>query len=300
MNFANRIDTILEDVDFEDEDADLLPALRARFQTLPAYLNNFGISIDNLDYLGSGCQGTAYSDGVHVVKFTEDDQEARAASRVLSRGGVRGISKIMDVKPLGGTINWHSSAMRPEGRNAQFYVIIQELLNTKLTPEESSIAEIIGDFLVEYYHREDSPKTKQGQGITAAMSQRPPGEQSVLELAPIFAKAALQFAIEREKAAHPDSASVEALLEFLRDPRALEIAKGIMEAVIRLYYEAGVRYFDVQPGNLGKDSDGNYVLFDLGISTVSGKEDPGARGFVESPEFKDADKVINDFVHVVN
>lgn len=48
-------------------------------------------------------------------------------------------------------------------------------------------------------------------------------------------------------------------------PSATNMVKQILTAIMNLN-KAGVHYFDVSGENVGKDAQGNYIIFDLGIS----------------------------------
>jgi len=253
--FSKRIDIILEATSKTDN---LLEVLRQEFPGLGDYLKRFGVNIDKLYLLGAGTQGAAYSDGKVVVKFTEDDAEAKASMRLMERA-VQGVNPIIHVGKFGKLVKLGQF----EGFDSQLYVIIQELQGTNLTHEERAIANIIGEFLIDYYHREESPAHRRGIGLIAIMDKTPYTENNLDRLSTQLAKIAL-----KEVAGFGESKA------------ALMIARDIIKAVLRLYYEAGIRFYDVQPDNLGKDRDGNYVLFDLGVSTTRGLVP--AYGVVES------------------
>lgn len=257
MSFAHRIEVILEAIN----DHDLLDAVFTRFPSVGPWLKKFDIDYSSLRQLGpGGSHGIAYSDGTKVVKVTDDDQEATASYRMIEHP-VQGVNKIIAVSKLGKTFTWHApDTMEMDDFESQFYIIIQDLQGTELTELETNVIGLVGDYIMEYYHGEGSPQHKAGKGMLARMNKYEPTEDSVKMLARYEAK---------QLENHPYQGWFCAATEGSEDAKGIAIQ--LFEAVIRLWY-AGVRFFDVQPENTGKDSDGNYVLFDLGVSTTKGRE----------------------------
>ena len=278
MNFASKIQAILEAIDTIEQCNDVLPALLAEFPKLSEYLGRFDIDINKLYPLGAGCQGTAYSDGKIVVKFTEDTQEVKASARLMEKP-VAGVNPIIHVGRFDRPIMWHKGVFSVEGSKSYFYLIIQDLQDTNLTPDEQIIAGAVGDFLVEFFHREDSTAHQRGEGLIALLDKLS-SKASISAIAKHLAEAALK--------GHSGKTTVANLM----------IARKLMEAVINLYLEAGVRFFDVQPGNVAKDRDGNYILIDIGVSQTRGRIPP--YGVIESKLQQFSAELVNYGLEVIH
>ncbi len=259
MIFADRIDVILEAIN----DHDLLDAVFTRFPSIGPWLKEFGIDYGSLRQLpqgDSGSHGVAYSDGTMVVKITDDDQEASASQRLVEHP-VKGVNRIVAVGKLDKPFTWHApGALEMDDFESQFFVIIQDLQGTELSELETNVISLVGDYIMKYYHGEGSPQHQRGEGMLARMNKYEPSEDAVKMLARHEVKLLED---------HPYQGWFEAATGGSKDAKGIAIQ--LFEAVIRLWY-AGIRFFDVQPGNTGKDNDGNYVLFDLGISTTKDRD----------------------------
>lgn len=108
------------------------------------------------------------------------------------------------------------------------YLIISELADTKLSPREKELADSIGDILV--YQK-----------------------QWPFDVDQVTNKVFVEI--------------YKKTREVIRSPRDVAMVKQILKSVNNLYVTGGVKFFDVSDGNIGKDKDGNFVVFDLGIST---------------------------------
>ena len=49
-------------------------------------------------------------------------------------------------------------------------------------------------------------------------------------------------------------------------PDNTKMISQVLSAILNLYQKGGIKFFDVSPGNIGKDNNGNFMIFDLGIS----------------------------------
>lgn len=243
----------------ESEEREVLWTLIEKFPTLKNILARHGVDLGQLHCIGgttkgTGCQGQAYSDGNIVVKVTEDKQEAQASAAVVNRGGVKGVARIHYVGKISTPIKWPHGlwADFPDGPGPQYYIIIQELLDTNIGPIAKQVSTIIGNWMVE---------NNNADKLFDALSRVPESQSE-----------ATCKAVTR--------------IIFPEAPNeVINIATEILEAVARLYYDAGVRFIDIQPGNLGRTSDGEYHLFDLGISQT---QRTYAHTSIESIEFKPA------------
>ena len=247
---------------------DLIGELREQFPSLDSYLHRFDIDTHDLHLLGSGNQGSAYSDGKYVVKFTEDTQEVKASARLLEKP-VRGVNPIIHVGEFSRPIIWHKGVFDDDdvGRDSQFYVIIQDLQSTNLSPEERAVANVVGNFLVSYFHREESERHQRGEGLIALINKFEHMGNGIPRLIKILAEKSL----------------TDGKYKIPVTDESIAIAEKLLEAVINMYLQAGIRFFDVQADNVAKDRDGNFVLIDIGVSTTKGRVPP--YGIVES-EFK--------------
>jgi len=208
------------------EDANLIHTLARKFRTLPAVLSQHGAHMDKLKMIGQADKGTAYSDGDLVVKVTEDAKEARASAHVAAGNGVDGVNQILYVGEFAEPIEYQEPT-DDEPIETQYYLIIQDKLNTRLSPMEKDMAHVMGDFLATNYRRLKWPLDHDRiKSILYWIQLQKTGRNYV-------------------------------------SPKMDRMLDQLLDAVEQLR-EHGVEFFDVG-GNVGKDELGNYVLFDLGV-----------------------------------
>jgi hypothetical protein len=210
---------------FEDEA--LFGKLIEEFPTLEQILSKFGVDVTNIKVLSdTGSHGVAFTDGKLVVKLTDDPNEARSSAKIVGKT-ITGVNPIHYVGKLAHDIPYHDPTITTE--KVQYYVIIQDMVDTRINKQEGLIANLVGDFLV--------------------LNKKWP-----LDIDWIIRE------IYRE--------AYRKTHQNLISPRNTEIMRSLLQNVQALYSH-GVKYMDVSRGNVGKDSEGNLVVFDLGVSETS-------------------------------
>lgn len=217
----------------EAEDIDLAKVILDH-PTLPEVLGKYGANTERLASLGSGDKGTAYSDGKLVIKLTSDIAEAYASHRIVGQQ-VPGVVQIYFVAAI--------SQKRPE--DELLYLIVQQRVDTNLTPTERELAEHIGYFL-------------------SSNRQWPFDLESTVRM--VFQRIYMRTN------------------QNLISPTNTEMVRQILQAVLNLY-RYGVKYFDVGAGNVGKDGQGHYIIFDLGVSITKKTNLPVIEQLLDDREF---------------
>jgi len=123
------------------------------------------------------------------------------------------------------------------GKDKQLYIIIQERLDTSLTKTEIKAIDVVDEFL-----------TRLG----------------ILQMKNTYEEIG---DIEKTAKIHARELSAGNII-------IEHIVAELLEAILTLKIERGVTWEDMHPGNVGKDNDGNYVVFDLGVSLVHRKPIP--------------------------
>ena len=206
------------------EDDQLLNQLVAEFPSFPQILSKFGINPNDLQVLGkTGSHGVAFTDGKVVVKITDDKSEATASAKIAGRS-VPGVNNIHYVGKFAKETPYHDPEISKE--NVQYYIIIQDLLSTKLSKQEAQMANMVGDFLV--------TNKRWPLDINQAIKD-------------IYQAAYMKT---HQNFISPGNTTV--LASLLKNVQSL--------------YSHGVKYMDVSSGNVGKNEKGELVVFDLGVS----------------------------------
>jgi serine/threonine protein kinase len=208
------------------EGADLVDVLTKEFPSLPQILQQQKVNISNLRMIARGDKGTAFTDGRVVVKITEDQNEAHASANIQGQT-IPNVNKIHYVGKFMKAIPYQEETDE-EPLETEYYIIIQDLLHTKLTAQEQNVANILGQFMLKYYMKLSWPFDL----------------NKVLD---IFYKYAYMKTHDN-----------------LKSPTADLMVKQILSALLRLK-EKGITVLDIKDDNVGKNDNG-YVLFDLGIS----------------------------------
>ena len=210
---------------FEGED--LIDVLSAHFESLPEVLAKAGVEIDNLRMIGRGDKGTAFSDGNVIVKVTEDAREAMASANMLGKK-LNGVNNIHFVGKFPKEIPYQEEGDE-EPIDTRYYVIVQDQLETGLSTREGKIADLVGDFLLDYYDKIKWPfdSEKMVQNV-------------------------YRYGYQKHK-------------ENFMSPSASTMIKALLDAAMGLN-SVGIKFFDINSGNVGKNTKGNYTIFDLGIS----------------------------------
>lgn len=128
-----------------------------------------------------------------------------------------------------GSLAKGTGVKRPEGfpTDQPLYLIIQEKADTTLSNMEERIADSIGDFL------------------------------SVNGKWPFDVK-------QMTRAIYNNIYQTKG--QNLISPANTKMIEQVLSAVLGLYLKGGIKYFDVGAANIGKDQEGNFVIFDLGVS----------------------------------
>jgi hypothetical protein len=206
---------------FEDES--LFSSLLDEFPSLRQTLKKFDVDIENIRFLSdAGSHGVAFTDGKYVVKLTDDKSEATSSAKIAGQH-ISGVNQIHYVGRFARETPYHDPTISVE--IVQYYLIIQNLLNTKLSPRERDMADIIGRYM-EY--------TKWPFNIEQAIRN-------------IYQQVYIKT--------H----------ENIISPLNTEILHSILKNVLTLY-QYGVKYMDVNSGNIGKNEKGELMIFDLGVS----------------------------------
>jgi hypothetical protein len=206
------------------EDRQLFDKLLQEFPTLHQILDKFGVNTNKVKLLsGSGSHGVAFTDGNLVIKITDDESEAHASSKIASQL-ISGVNQIHYVGKFARELPYHD----PEVTNelVPYYVIIQDMADTKVSPAEKYWADRVGDFLV--------------------MNKAWPFDVSK-------AVSNIYHTDYRKTGKNPIS------------PSNTTIINSLLTNVLELYKQ-GVKYLDVSSNNIGHDKDGRLVIFDLGVS----------------------------------
>jgi len=209
------------------EGADLVDALTEHFPNLPKILAKLGIDVPNLQMVGRGDKGTAFYDGNKIVKITEDEREARASANIMGVD-VPGVNKVYHVSRFAKEIPYQEEGDE-EPIDTQYYLIIQDYLNTKISRAQSKASELVDEFLIDHLRKIPWPFDPRAL------------------LRPVHN---YWFRKKHESAMSPEV-----------DKYILELLQSISD----LYARHHIKFFDVK-GNVGVDADGHLKLFDLGIS----------------------------------
>jgi len=224
MNFTIQLGLLLED-------EQLIQKLAVQFPTLPKILQKNNINVNNLKLLSKrGDHGLAFSDGQVVVKITDDKTEARAAANLVGKK-LKGTNEIYHVGTFAQQLPYHDPQVAKEldiKGTYQYYLIIQELVDTNVSWQEEQVAHFIGDWLMANQEWPFNP------------------DEALEDIKKIFS-------IESGEP------------EFLEDPKNQQIALDLLTNVAELF-KHGVKYLDVGAGNIGHNKSGRLVLFDLGVS----------------------------------
>lgn len=221
-----------------NEDQDLPQVLSGRFPALKQKLQDAGINPESLKYLASGDKGAAFSAGDVIVKITEDPKEAMASAN-LAGLDVPGVNKIHSVVKFADEVPYQRPGDE-EPIPTQYYMIIQDVLNTNLSAQEKIAADAVGDFLI------DTPKLAWPFDIVTAH------------------RLVKNHHYKRTK-------------ELLSGPTIDRTILTLLQAVLGLYMKHRIKFYDVGSRNVGKNKNGNVVLFDLGVSDSPRVEIPVLR-----------------------
>jgi len=223
MNFTIQLGLLLED-------EQLIQKLAVQFPTLPKILQKNNINVNNLKLLSKrGDHGLAFSDGQVVVKITDDKTEAHAAANLVGKK-LKGTNEIYHVGTFAQKIPYHDPEVAKEldiQGTYQYYLIIQELVDTNVSWQEEQMAGIIGYWLAENEHWPLKP------------------DQALEDLKQYWKKSG------------PENPN------FIEENQ--QIALDLFTNVAELFSH-GIEFADVQDGNIGHNKSGRLVLFDLGVS----------------------------------
>lgn len=209
------------------EGTDLIDILSTHFKSLHKVLEKSGVNVGSLKMVGRGDKGTAFSDGKVIVKVTEDSREAMSSANMLGKK-IKGVNNIHFVGKFPKEIPYQEEGDE-EPIDTRYYIVIQDLLDTRLSSRESEIANLVGDFLSTYYNRIKWPfdVKKMINNVYHYGYQK-------------YSK------------------------NFI-SPQHSAMIGDLLNAVISLN-SIGVKFFDVSSENVGKNIKGDYTIFDLGIS----------------------------------
>ena len=204
-----------------------MSVLQSHFPDLDKVLSKHDIDVSKLKMIGRGDKGTAFSDGNVVVKVTEDSREAMASANIIG-ADIPNVNHIYAVYKFGREIPYQEEGDE-EPISTPYYLIIQDILDTKLNRNEKVAANSVGDFLV-------------------SMSSHLKWPFSPVSL------------IGPVKNFHYKKTH-----EILGGPGVDDAIFRLLRAVSNLYASRNVKFLDVSDDNVGK-KDGKLVLFDLGVS----------------------------------
>lgn len=126
------------------EDIELIQKLAAEFPTLRQTLQRFGLSVNDLKFIGSSDHGVAFGSGDKAVKITDDKSEAGAAASLVGKKLV-GTNQIYYVGSFIKPIRYHDPEITDE--KVPYYLIIQELVDTRLSADEIHAATLVSNWL---------------------------------------------------------------------------------------------------------------------------------------------------------
>jgi lysozyme len=229
VNVMKSINNITESIErLLLEGADLIDVLSKHFPNLMDVLVKHNVDTSNLSLVGRGDKGTAFTDGNVIIKVTEDRNEAMASANLIG-ANIPHVNKIYTVYKFSKEIPYQEEGDE-EPIDTPYYLIIQDLLDTKLDRNEKAAAEAVGDFLI-------------------SMNRRLPWP---------FNPSALVRHVKNHHYMRKH--------EILGGPGVDNAILVLLGAVSNLFARKHIRFLDVSSGNVGKDRDGNLTLFDLGVS----------------------------------
>jgi len=207
------------------EGPDLLPIMLKKFPKLREIISKYA-NPDTLRIIGQCSKGTAFSDGNIVVKITEDSGEALAAANTIKQR-IPGYVNTYEVGKFSEEIPYQDIG-DDEPITTQYYVIIQDKLNTKLSPREEEILDLLGHYL-------SDKKVAYPLNVAAIIND-------------IYV-----YGYQKDHKIYKSPISDNILLQIL----------SIMN---NLWKKRGIELGDVRSDNIGKDKDGNLTIFDPGLS----------------------------------
>ena len=210
------------------EGADLVDVLSKHFPNLDKVLQKHNINSSNLEMIGRGDKGTAFTDGNVVVKVTEDKREAMASANLIG-SDIPNVNNIHAVYKFSKDIPYQEEGDE-EPIETPYYLIIQDMLDTNLDRNEAAAAEAVGNFLIDMNRRLPWP----------------------------FNPSALVN--------HVKNHHYMKKREMLGGPSVDNAIESLLGAVSNLYAKKHVKLLDVSSDNVGKDASGNLTLFDFGVS----------------------------------
>lgn len=211
-----------------EEDKDLIQVLAQRFPGFEKTLKRAGVDISSLSYVASGDKGGGFTDGQLFVKITEDSKEAMAAANIVGID-VDGFNKIYYVGKFSDEVAYQREGDE-EPIDTQYYAIVQDLVEGVPSVQQKKAANAVGKFLNDYGAR-------------------------------------LPWPFDPDKAAKlVKNHYYVKKREIIGGPMIDDTIRDLLSSVNRLYSKYGVKYLDVKDDNIGVNTDGELVMFDLGVS----------------------------------
>ena len=207
------------------EGPDLLPIMLKKFPKLNSIISKY-VNPESLKMIGRCSKGTAFSDGNIVIKITEDAGEALAAANMINFH-IPGYVKTYEVGKFSAEVPYQEIG-DDEPIVTQYYVIIQDHLDTKLNSREKEILDLLGRYLSD------------------KRINYPINIKAVIDDVYIYGY----------KKEHM----------MYKSPTADGILTQILNIMNSLWRKRGIELGDVKDDNIGKDKDGKLTIFDPGLS----------------------------------
>jgi hypothetical protein len=116
------------------------------FPNFDKLLRRFGFDVNDLELIGYGDHGLAFASNDKVIKITDDKNEARAAANLINKK-LTGTNQIYYVGSFSKLIQYHDPEITDD--KIQYYVIIQELVDTVLSADERKAIDLVSNWLDE-------------------------------------------------------------------------------------------------------------------------------------------------------
>ena len=206
------------------EDHNIFLQLLNDFPTLQPILKKYNVNTSKIRILSSaGSHGIAFTDGYYIVKLTDDKEEAKASHKIAGQK-IPGVVFIYYAGKFARETQYHDPEITNE--KTQYYLIIQDLVDTKISQNEANISTLVGNWLI--------------------------------------TRAKWPFNLEASIKDFYNYTYFQSHLNLI-SPTNTTIIRSLLRSVQNLYNH-GVKYMDVSGGNIGKDKNGELVVFDLGVS----------------------------------
>lgn len=209
-----------------------------------------GVNIDNLQQLGVGTQGVAYSMGDKVLKITGDVREAKAAG-------------VLAGQELPNVIKFYDAWQFP---NTEFFGVVME----QITPLSDQEKKELNTSIIEL-----GPKSKE-EAEAAGINPKLVGvgfpglilsaNDSFREAQKLLAKILAKRYYDKPDAEKLKAATSEQFKKLITDYK--------MQNLFGSLKKLGIQYYDFHAGNYGRRQDGTLVLLDLGNGKVKGGTPP--------------------------